>query len=312
MNASIVIPAYNAAGSLPLVLNALCRQDFSDFEVIVVDDASTDSTSTIALEHDGCLDLQVIRSAENIGRARARNLGVEKARGEIIFMLDSDVEVKPDYLSIHLQLHASRERTVGVGVLCYPPELAKRALARYYPRRGGAKLKAGQKMPGKYFISCIASLPRELFNEVGGFNPAFRVYGGEDLELGLRLEASGVFFQFLPAAIGIHHHLRRLNEVVKTIELYGRTGIPLILQHHPKFAADLYLDDLIPGNSRSTMVRLSRRILTSVPVYFPLFQFARLLEFGWLPSPLLTYLHYRSFRKGFEQFQREESQLSAI
>jgi glycosyltransferase involved in cell wall biosynthesis len=299
---SVIIPAYNAERTLPLVLNSLILQDFSNFEVILVDDASQDQTANIAHEFASQLSLQIIQNRENQGRARARNLGIQKACGDILILLDSDIEVKPNFLSLHLSVHDQAKRVVGIGVMAYPPDLADRALARYYSQRGAAKLKPGQSVPGKYFISCNASLPRSLFNEVGGFDQDFRVYGGEDLEMGLRLEKNGARFEVLREAIGIHHHLRPLSQVIETVTTYGRTGLPLVLSHHPEFSRDVYLNDLYPKRSFYTSKSLIRRILTAGIIFYPLLWMALIFESIWLPAPLITYLHYRSFRFGLIQY----------
>ena len=310
MKASIIIPAYNASATLGIVLQALIQQDFTDFEVIVVDDASTDNTSQIAESFTGALDLRLFRPEENLGRARARNFGVEKSRGEIVLLLDSDIEAVPDYVSAHLALHEEESRAVGVGVLRYPPTLAKKALACYYATRGGARLKPGQPLPGKYFVSCLASFRRTLFDEIGGFHPGFRLYGGEDLELGLRFEKSGARLVYLPGAIGYHHHLRTLKEVVSTLERYGRHGIPLVLDRHPEFAREMALDDVMPGLSGKANIisGILRRLLTSSVFAVPLLEIASRLEAHRLPSGLLTYLHYCAYRRGFIDHLRSADQ----
>ncbi len=303
MKASVIIPAHDAAHTLPLVLKALSLQDESGFEVILVDDASEDNTERVARQHGGSLDLHIYRSAENLGRARARNLGVEKARGEIILLLDSDIETVPQYVSTHLALYRENAQASGVGSLRYPPHLARRALARYYSSRGAARLHPGEPFPGKYFISCLASFPRRIFEEVGGFDPGFRVYGGEDLELGLKLQKRDVHLQYLPQAVGYHHHLRELKEVMRTLEKYGESGLPLVLKLHPEFARELYLEEL--NAEGRNLHRWWRDLLCTEFFYRPLLGIASLLQNNWLPAPLLTYLHYRAYRAGFCRFKAE-------
>ncbi len=95
MKTSIVIPAFNASQTIGLVLHALTKQDVSDFEVILVDDASTDDTVETAGIFTENLDLHIYKLPENVGRARARNFGVEKSTGEIVLLVDSDIEAVP-------------------------------------------------------------------------------------------------------------------------------------------------------------------------------------------------------------------------
>jgi glycosyltransferase involved in cell wall biosynthesis len=307
MKASVVIPAYNASKTLPIVLRALQNQDFRDFEVILVDDGSTDDTSSVAKRISGHLDLQIIRNSANQGRAKTRNTGVKHARGDIIILLDSDIETVPNYISAHLRLHESSARTIGIGALRYPPHLAKKALARYYSSRGGARLKPGQPLPGKYFVSGLASFPHALFEEVGGFDERFQSYGSEDLELGLRFQAAGAQIHYLPEAIGYHHHLRPLKEVMATLHQYGREGIPVLLEKHPAFASDLRLDDLTGPAKVRSQASLPRRLLTAAALFHPAIEIASLLQNLPLPSLLLTYLHYAAYRRGFLEYLADMS-----
>lgn len=301
MKISIIIPAFNASSIINLVLDALTHQSYSDFEVILVDDASTDNTVEYSSHFSDRLNLQIHRLSENIGRARARNYGVQKASGELLLFLDADIVPVDDYIKIHLELHQTHLRSVGVGVQRFPSYLNKKPLARYFARRGGAKLKPEQTLPGKYFVSNVASLPKALFEEVGGFNPAFRHWGGEDQELGLRLQKAKMNLTVLPAAVGIHHHLRSLKELRTILVNYGHQGIPIVLQQHPEFAGDLRLEDLHPPDNFPVkkFISLSRRLFTSGIIFTPVFGFSRLFENIYLPSPLITYIIYRSYRQGY-------------
>lgn len=309
MKASVVIPAYNASKTLGVVLDALTKQDEPEFEVIVVDDASTDDTPKVAESFSDKLDLHVYSPPENLGRARARNYGVEKSSAEVVLLLDSDIEAVPSYVSAHLALHETEPRAVGVGVLRYPPYLAKRALARYYSSRGGARIKPDEPLPGKAFVSCLASFRRSLFEEVGGFHPGFRIYGGEDLELGLKFQKSGAVLKYLRDAIGYHHHLRLLKEVMITLEKYGREGVPLVLELHPDFAAEMRLDDLTTG--ANTIRAFFRRLVIKSVFYRPLLEIASLLQYRRLPSTLLTYLHYCAYRRGFGSYLHSSRQTAS-
>lgn len=300
MDVSIIIPAFNAQSTLGLTLSALTRQHSVDFEVVIVDDASTDRTSEVAVGFVDRLDLHVHRVSENRGRARARNYGMEKSTGQIILLLDSDIEVDPSYVALHRELHGQQNNVVGIGALRFPPPLTRKALGRYYGSRGPARLKPGQPLPGRYFISGLASFPRSLFNEVGGFNEAFRFYG-EDQELGLRFQKAGAHFVYLPEAVGYHHHLRTLPEVVANLEKYGHFGIPIVLKHHPEFASELRLEDLTADVSEYRLKRVFRRLATNSFFYAPLLEFAKLFESCPLPSLLITYLIYCSYRRGFIQ-----------
>ena len=85
---SVVIPAYNAAATLPETLDSVFRQSFTEFEVIVVDDGSTDATSDVLATYGD--RVRVLRKANEGKPAATRNLGVRAARGEYVAFLDAD------------------------------------------------------------------------------------------------------------------------------------------------------------------------------------------------------------------------------
>ena len=91
---SVVIPVFNQAALLKKALESLKRQTFKDFEIIVIDDCSKDSSSEVAIAYTK----KVFRNTENKGPARTRNLGISKSECEIIAFTDSDCEVNEDWL----------------------------------------------------------------------------------------------------------------------------------------------------------------------------------------------------------------------
>ncbi|MBU0519781.1 glycosyltransferase [bacterium] len=299
MKVCVIIPAYNAAETIGIVLTALRQQTFTDFDIILVDDASTDETAAIAETYQTQLNLRILKAPENLGRSRARDFGIKESPAELILLLDSDIETTSDYVAAHVALHQKSLNAVGVGVLRYPSHLAGRALANYYSSRGGARLKPGEPLPGKAFVSCLASFRRTLYDQIGGFDHRFKVYGGEDLDLGLRFQKAGSAMTYLQEAVGYHHHLRSVLEVMQTLQSYGEQGIPLVFDRHPEFAVEMKLEDLQKGSPR-----IWRALITSPIFYYPLLSVVHLLQRHKLPLSLLTYLIYCAYRKGFSRYTR--------
>lgn len=97
MRISVVIPAYNAAGTIGAAIESCLRQTLPPYQVIVVDDGSTDSTSEIAIQYKGVF---VITSDKNSGPSAARNIGIGAATGDIVAFLDSDDIWLPEKLSV--------------------------------------------------------------------------------------------------------------------------------------------------------------------------------------------------------------------
>jgi GT2 family glycosyltransferase len=198
---SVVIPAYNAGKTLPDTLIALRNQSVfqDDYEVIVVDDGSTDETATVA-QHFGvnCI------SQPNLGPAAARNQGAREARGEIILFTDADCVPDQDWIR-QMTLPFRNERTVGVkGVYrTHQAELAARfAQAEFEDRYDLLQKVAAIDMVDTY----SAAFRKEIFINIGLFDESFPFANNEDTEFSYRLCATGYLLEFNPKALVYHWH----------------------------------------------------------------------------------------------------------
>lgn len=116
MRVSIIVPVYNTAPYLPGCLDSLLAQTFSDFELLLVDDGSTDDSPAICDAYAAQDERIRVFHRENGGVSAARNLAVEQAKGDWICYVDSDDEVKPDYLKVMVDAICS-ERCLVMGNL---------------------------------------------------------------------------------------------------------------------------------------------------------------------------------------------------
>ena len=115
MKASVILPCYNKARLLPLCLAALKNQSFNpkDFEVIIVDDGSTDATADVVRRR--LWESARLLPKPNGGRSAARNYGASSARGSVIIFSDPDMVVCPGFVASHVALHPPGSRTVAIG-----------------------------------------------------------------------------------------------------------------------------------------------------------------------------------------------------
>jgi len=190
---SVVIPVYNAEGLLAECLDALRKNQDVVYEILVVDDGSTDRSRAIAGDH-GC---KVIASGGRLGPAGARNRGAREARGDIVFFVDSDVVVRPDTLA---RLAAAFEDPALDGAIAVqaPAMRFGNICSRYknlwmhhtYARR------VGEDVP--LFYTTAAAIRRRAFLAAGGFDLNYTNPNVEDTDFGQKLARLGYRVRVLP------------------------------------------------------------------------------------------------------------------
>ncbi|MBD3768939.1 MAG: glycosyltransferase family 2 protein [Rhodobacterales bacterium] len=209
---SVVIVNYNGGAYVQAALDSLTRQTRRDFEVIVIDNASSDG-SVDNLETSGLPAFTLLAETENHGYARGTNISVAQARGEWIVCLNPDAVADPAYLE---QIASGIARNPAVNMFASAqyrmemPSILDGAGDAYLifglPWRGGFGRPATE-MPdeGESFSPCGAGaiFNRERFLRSGGFVEEFFCFC-EDVELGFRMRLAGEKCVFLPGAV-IHH-----------------------------------------------------------------------------------------------------------
>jgi len=263
MRISIVIPVHNGAATLDGCLAAACCQDYPDYEVLLVDDASTDATAAIAARYP----CRIVSLPGNQGAARARNIGAGEATGEVVFFTDADVRLPPDALALLAERFADPGVTGVVGLLAaaapYPDFASnfKNLWMHYTYRRQPAEV-------GLFFTSA-AAIRRGAFLAAGGFDESYRgASETEDIELGQRLWSSGERIVLDPRLAVEHWKRYTVGEVLRT-DLRRSRGLVLILV-------------------RNWLGRTGRRHYASVPLTFGLsVPWAALLALGLVALPWL-------------------------
>ncbi len=212
---SVVVCTYNGARTIRDCLDGLSRLDYPDYEVIVVDDGSTDATGVIARQYD-CRLIQT----ENQGLANARNTGLAAATGEIIAYLDDDAYPDPDWLT-YLAATFLRTGYAGVG----GPNIAPPGdgpIAECVARAPGGPVhvlvtdREAEHIPG-----CNMAFRKSCLEAIGGFDPQFRT-AGDDVDVCWRLQERGWTLGFHPAAMVWHHRRNSLRTYWRQQIGYGR------------------------------------------------------------------------------------------
>jgi len=226
---SIVVPTYNRRVSLRRLIEALGRQTYppAKFEVIVVDDGSTDGTVDFVRTWEGArFRLRILEQA-HAGPAAARNAGVEAATGTLILFLDDDVVPIESLIREHVETHASVPDAVVIGPMSPPGTWPRPVWVRWEEEKlqsqYGAMLAGRWTCTARQFYTGNASLARQRFLEAGGFDTTFQ--RAEDVELGYRLHDAGALFVFNARADVLHYAWRSFDSWCRTPYQYGRNDV---------------------------------------------------------------------------------------
>jgi glycosyltransferase involved in cell wall biosynthesis len=213
--ASVVIPTRNRRATVLRTLAALDLQDVGPdaFEAVVVVNGSDDGTAEAIGQSRVRFSCRVIE-LEQGGASAARNAGAAASRGALTIFLDDDIAVVPGFLRAHLQGHSDSVggRSVVIGYLAtvLQPERDRFAivLRGWWEAMFDRLREPGHRAVYTDLLSGNCSMPRALFDEVGGYDENLRCH--EDYELGYRLIAAGARFFFAESAAGLHADRTRL------------------------------------------------------------------------------------------------------
>jgi glycosyltransferase involved in cell wall biosynthesis len=223
---SVIIPARNASGTLETQLRALAGQQLdAPWEVIVVDNGSTDDTAAVC--HRLTPELPALRvvGCATPGTGAARNAGVAASRGEMLLFCDADDEVAPDWL---VAMVAALEASEAVGGAVENDKLNP-GRASYLPRHPeGLPVVAGF-LPRA--LTANLGVRRAVFEQIGGFREEYD-YGSDDTEFCWRLQLAGFRLAYAPAAVLHYRHRSTLRSVAAKAYRTGHSRGRLLRDFH--------------------------------------------------------------------------------
>jgi len=264
---SVVVPARNAAPSLPRLLDALAAQtaEAARFEVIVVDDASTDATAEIVDSNGGA---RLLRAGEHTGVAGARNLGIREARGDLVAFLDADCVPSANWVERGAAAAEELEADILAGhidvALARPSPVALVDLAHYYDQERYAS--EGFAATGNLWVR------RTVFDRAGLFDEALA--RDEDKEFVQRAVAAGARLRYSPD-VRVSHASRGLREQARRCFAIGTDRGLAGLRSRARGGA--YVGDervrerltaagFAPTRARMMSIRLARNACVRLPM----------------------------------------------
>ena len=235
MNISVVIPTYNRKLILQKCLLALENQKLNNriisYEIIVIDDGSTDGTIKWIAENKDNLPHVVLYQQSHGGPALARNLGVLKSKNEIIIFIDSDLVVVNNFLINHVNKLLNYWEKFNKNCFTYGSVINTSNFQN--PEKEKHKI---TDISYAYFATGNVAISRDLLLKVGLFDSSFSLYGWEDLELGERLKQLGAKLIKCPEAKGFHWHppfqCEQINSLVEKESERAKMAL-IFFKKHP-------------------------------------------------------------------------------
>lgn len=209
-SAAVIIPTRGGASKLHYPLDALEQQTEKDFQVIVVIDGDIDDSASVVQRYieRSTLNLSIIVFDENRGRVAALNAGHNDADADVLIRCDDDLQPAPDYIAQHLSHHRGEKEVGVIGI--YKNVLPDTPYARFYGRYRDEKFRQdAYSCPSSrqwvYWAGNV-SMSRNLFQQLGGYDERYRLYGWEDVDMGYRLYQAGAKIVIDPH-LATHHYV---------------------------------------------------------------------------------------------------------
>lgn len=220
---SIVIPTYNSVNSLTKTVESLYEQSYpkDKYEIIVVDDGSSDSTKQFIreLQNKSFGNLKYFFQ-KNKGPAAARNLGIKIASGDIVAFIDSDCVAEKNWVQ-EISKGYEADNVAGIGGRTKALPTASR-VSRYCAYVNMNEKPEIDKTGIVHLITNNSSFKKEYLKQISGFDERYNFPGGEDIDLCYRLRMKGYIFKYNRNALVYTQHKESQGALLKTYFNYGK------------------------------------------------------------------------------------------
>jgi len=242
---SVIIPCFNAQNYIKSCLDSIFKSNFDNFEVIVVDDGSTDGSPDIVRRFISCglgvtglkkrgrkkktnpqlvtrnpITIKLIENDKNLGAAAARNIGVKKSSGKYLVFLDADTQVEKEALKTLLAAFKKYPKVGAIQAKLLLGKTGKIDTIGHFLSPFGFPYEVGHNEPGKKYLkkhpifagrTAALTVRKNIFEKIGGFDEDYLIYG-EDTDLCWRIWLAGYQVIILPQAKVYHYSKSSLNQ----------------------------------------------------------------------------------------------------
>lgn len=231
---SIIIPSYNRIESLLKAIESISRQNNKGYEIIVVDDGSTDGTLEILKKEFHTM--LVLSTKKRSGPAHARNIGISRSNGEYLWFLDSDV-ILPDENTVDKMLYTFNA-VPGIGSLGGEIVIHEALMDRAYGRTITWNAHTNRVVVFKnnglvecaYLATCNCFTKKEFADKIGGFDEQF-IFGAEDMDFGLKLRKIGLK-NYVAHEVAVHHFHKKVGRYENETRHYQKTRMQFAKKHY--------------------------------------------------------------------------------
>ncbi len=281
---TIIVPAYNEEKTIEICIQSLLNLTYpkNKYEILIIDNNSTDSTANIIKKYN----VRYFKE-KKLGVASARNLGIKKAKGEIVAFIDADCAADKDWLFHLVRGFSQNKKIAGVGGdirALNPKNLIEKyaEVCLFHPK----KHMIDNKLQPPFLATANCAYKIELVKKASLFDPSFRWC--VDADLSWRIYFMGYKFLYKPKAIVFHEMPKTLTNLIKKYYLYGWWKAKLLSKHRKNLPREkqFFLKNLFSWPKRISV------LYKQLPFEY------RKEKLIYLLIPILDILTYRIFRLG--------------